>query len=73
MLTALSLFDLSDFPHTNLFTKKDYPWAPLNNLKEYLDKYDYPVYDSQVIKDAVPLNEHIVIYETRLFLPGTVK
>jgi bifunctional N-acetylglucosamine-1-phosphate-uridyltransferase/glucosamine-1-phosphate-acetyltransferase GlmU-like protein len=65
MLTALSLFDLSDFPHTDLFAKNDYPWVPLNNLKEYLDKFNYPAYDRQIIKDGVPLNEHIVIYENR--------
>ena len=52
MLTALSLFDLSDFPHADLFAKKDYPWAPLNNLKEYLDKYSYPNYDRQIIRMA---------------------
>ncbi len=65
MLTALSFFDLSDFHHTDLFAKNDLPWIPLNNLKEYLNKYNYPSYDSQLIKDGIPLKEHIIIYENK--------
>jgi len=65
MLTALSFFNLSDFPHTALFAKNDLPWIPLNNLKEYLDKYNYPIYDSQLIKDGIPLKEHIVLHKDK--------
>jgi bifunctional N-acetylglucosamine-1-phosphate-uridyltransferase/glucosamine-1-phosphate-acetyltransferase GlmU-like protein len=65
MLTALSFFDLSTFSHTHLFKKNDYPWIPLNSLKEYMDKYNYPIYDSQLIKDGIPLKEHIVIHKDK--------
>ena len=65
MLTTQFFFDLTDFPKRDLFSKDDYVWTPLNNLKEYLDNYNYPKYDSQLIKDGIPLKEHIVIHEEK--------
>jgi len=66
MLTALSFFDLSTFSHTDLFTKNDYPWLPLNNLKEYMDKHNYPTYNSKLLEDGIPLKEHLVIHKDRI-------
>ncbi len=63
MLTTQSFFNLADFPCRDLFSEYDYVWSSLNNLKEYLDNYNYPNYDSQLIKDGVPLKEHIIIHE----------
>lgn len=63
MLTIQSFFDLSDFSHTDLLSSGDYVWNPLNNLKEYLNNYHYPDYDEQLIKDGIPLKEHIIIYK----------
>jgi len=62
MLTTLSFFDLSDFAHLDLIEKNESPWMPLNTLKKYLDEYTYPTYDSQLIKDGIPLKEHIIIH-----------
>jgi len=70
MLTAPSFFDLSDFPHANIFTENDSPWGPLNRLKEYLDNYTYPIYDNKLIKDGIPLNEHLIIYKDRVISSG---
>ena len=63
MLTTQSFFNLADFPCRDLFSKDDYVWIPLNNLKEYLGNYNYPKYDSQLIKDGVPLKKHVIIHE----------
>ncbi len=63
MLTTQSFFNLADSPCRDLFSENDYVWIPLNNLKEYLDNYNYPSYDSQLIKNGVPLKEHIIIHE----------
>jgi len=63
MLTIQSFFDLSDFPHPDIFSESSYVWSPLNSLKEYLDKHIYPAYDNQLIKDGIPLKEHIIIYK----------
>ena len=66
MLTIQSFFDLSDFQDRDLFSKEDYVWTPLNNLKKYLDNYNYPNYNGQLIKDGVPLKEHVVLHEGKV-------
>ncbi len=63
MLTSHAIFDLSSFPHTNLFAETDYPWSPLDLLKDYMDNYNYPIYDNLLIEDGIPLKEHIVIHQ----------
>lgn len=63
MLTVKSFFDLSAFPHPELFRPDEVVWHPLNDLKEYMDNFSYPEYDHVVIRDGIPLTEHIVIHK----------
>jgi len=61
MLTVESFFDLSDFPHSELFKKNSFVWQALNELKSYMDNYTYPQYD--LIQDGIPLANHIIIHQ----------
>ncbi len=63
MLTVNSFFNLSDFPHAKLFRPDEDAWHPLNKLKEYMDNYTYPQYDHVIVRDGIPLVEHIVIHK----------
>ncbi|MBW1636117.1 MAG: hypothetical protein JRC87_00015 [Deltaproteobacteria bacterium] len=63
MLTTQSFFDLSDCPDSDLFSKDEYVWTPLNNLAEYLDSQSFDLFDDQLVRDGVPLSEHIVIHK----------
>ncbi len=67
MLTSSSFFDISDFPNADLFAETEYVWQPLNDLKTYLDNYTYPEYDSQLIKNGVPLTEHLIVHNQKVF------
>ncbi len=66
MLTTSSFFDISDFPAPELFSGTEYVWQPLNDLKAYLDNYTYPEYDSQLIKNGVPLKEHLIVFNKKI-------
>jgi len=63
MLTTQSFFDLSDCPGDDLFAKEEYVWTPLNNLKKYLDSQIFPPCNRQLIRDGVPLMNHVIIHE----------
>ena len=63
MLTVQSFFDLSDFPDQDLFNPTDHVWQPLNDLKDYMDSYKYPRYDHVIIRDGIPLSEHLIIHQ----------
>jgi len=63
MLTTEYFFDLTDFPHMDLFPEKSYVWRSLDKLKKYLNKYNYLQDNSQLIIDGTPLKEHIIIHE----------
>jgi acetyltransferase-like isoleucine patch superfamily enzyme len=69
MLNAESLFDLSDFTHSSLFTGSEYVWSALTNLKQYMDKYDYPPLDRSLIPDGKPLTETVILHNG-LFISG---
>ncbi len=64
MLTIRSFFDLSDFPHSQLFSDNDPVWTPLNNLKNYMDCYPYP--NDQLSADNSPFMEHVIIYKGKV-------
>lgn len=63
MLTVTSFFDLSDFDHHDLFKATADVWQPLNELKNYMDAYNYPNYSRDLIKDGVPLTAHLIIHD----------
>lgn len=63
MLSVQSFFDISDFPDRALFDNESKAWQPLNDLKDYMDTYSYPKYDHVVIRDTIPLTEHVIIHE----------
>ncbi|MGW8193860.1 MAG: acyltransferase [Desulforhopalus sp.] len=66
MFTVQSFFDLSDATDSlQLFKPTDHVWQPLNNLKEYMESYNYPNYDHVIIRDGIPLTEHIIVHEGR--------
>ena len=67
MLTVQSFFDLSEFSHPDLFSSGDYVWQPLNFLKNYMDSFEYPNYDHVIIRDGVPLTEHVIIHKGQAF------
>ncbi len=62
MLTTQSFFDVSDFPDRLLFDPAAQVWQPLNDLKNYMDSYQYPKYDNVYIRNGIPLTEHIIIH-----------
>jgi bifunctional N-acetylglucosamine-1-phosphate-uridyltransferase/glucosamine-1-phosphate-acetyltransferase GlmU-like protein len=63
MLTVQSFFDLTDFPHRDLFEPGAYVWQPLNGLKHYMESCPYPVPDRVLIGDGIPLANHIILYD----------
>lgn len=63
MLTPQSFFDLTDFPDKALFDPEAHLWQPLNDLKEYMDSYQYPEYNNVPLTNGLPLTEHIVIHK----------
>lgn len=63
MLTVQSFFDVSGFPYRDLFKPTDYVWQPLNDLKDYMDAFEYPKYHHVLIRDSIPLPEHIIIHK----------
>jgi bifunctional N-acetylglucosamine-1-phosphate-uridyltransferase/glucosamine-1-phosphate-acetyltransferase GlmU-like protein len=63
MLTVNSFFDLSDFPDSDFFDPAAHVWQPLVDLKAYMDSYKYPKYDHVIVRDGIPLTEHIIIHK----------
>lgn len=63
MLTVQSFFDVSEFPDSRLFDPAAHVWQPLVDLKDYMNDYKYPKYDSMYIRDGVPLREPVVLYK----------
>ncbi len=62
MLHTESFFDLTDFPHSQLFSKKNYVWQGLNNLKKYMDDYPYDDIYTPLLKENVPLTQTLILY-----------
>ncbi len=67
MLNAESLFDLSDFSHSAVFTNGEYVWSALNNLKQYMDEYSYPHLDRSLIPDGKPLIDTVILHDGIFF------
>jgi UDP-N-acetylglucosamine diphosphorylase / glucose-1-phosphate thymidylyltransferase / UDP-N-acetylgalactosamine diphosphorylase / glucosamine-1-phosphate N-acetyltransferase / galactosamine-1-phosphate N-acetyltransferase len=62
MLTAPSLFDLSEFAHARIFSQEGPVWQALNTLKPYMDSYQYPQLDPALVPNGKPLSETVVLY-----------
>lgn len=67
MLTVQSFFELSDFPHSDLFEPAAYVWQPLSSLKSYMDGCKYPEYDCSLIGNGIPLTGHVIIHDGKAF------
>lgn len=67
MISVQSFFDLSTFPDADLFDNSSPAWQPLNDLKAYMDDYSYPTYNEVYIKDSIPLSEHVIIHNGKMF------
>jgi UDP-N-acetylglucosamine diphosphorylase / glucose-1-phosphate thymidylyltransferase / UDP-N-acetylgalactosamine diphosphorylase / glucosamine-1-phosphate N-acetyltransferase / galactosamine-1-phosphate N-acetyltransferase len=67
MLTTKSFFDLSDFPHASLFNETKPVWEALNSLKSYMDTHNYPNFDSDLIRDGIPLTQSVILYQGQFF------
>ncbi len=65
MLTIDSFFNVTYFPHRQLFAPTAQVWQPLADLQDYMTTFVYPRYDQEHITNGIPLTEHIVIHEGR--------
>ena len=67
MLSPGSLFDLSEFDHAGLFSTKNYVWEALDELKDYMNNYNYPVLETPLIKSG-ELVSRTVVYHSAQFI-----
>ncbi len=63
MITSRSFFDLTNFPHSELFPLDEPVWTGLNRLKVYMDDWDYGDFTSYGLPDGIPLSRTIVLYK----------
>ncbi|MBW6520144.1 MAG: hypothetical protein K0A99_03905 [Desulfoarculaceae bacterium] len=66
MLSPRSFFDLSEFPHTPLFSASDPVWTALTRLKNYMDKFVYPQLKSPLLPEGEPLAKTVVLHEGQI-------
>ena len=66
MLTNNSFFELTDIDHKELFNPDSLAWEPLNRLKDYMNNYAYPAYNHSILKEGVPLTDHLIIHDDKL-------
>ncbi len=62
MLTTQSFFDLSQFPHSALFTEEKPVWEALNRLKTYMDGHNYPPLNHPLLPDSTPLPSTVIYF-----------
>jgi len=67
MLTTKSFFELSDFPYAALFNADKPVWEALNDLKTYMDSFDYQTIKSDLIQDGVPLLQSVILHRGTIF------
>ncbi len=63
MITSRSFFDLTDFPHQELFPAEEPVWTGLNHLKQYMNDTDYTIFESYRLADGIPLTRTLVLYK----------
>ena len=66
MLTAELLFNLSTFSHRSLFTASKPVWSGLAMLKDYMDRYNYPLLEGSLLTPGIPLTETLIWHNNQL-------
>jgi UDP-N-acetylglucosamine diphosphorylase / glucose-1-phosphate thymidylyltransferase / UDP-N-acetylgalactosamine diphosphorylase / glucosamine-1-phosphate N-acetyltransferase / galactosamine-1-phosphate N-acetyltransferase len=69
MLTTSSFFELQDCRFPELFKAGEPAWAPLQNLKRYMEEHPYPLPAENLLKNGQPLGQPMVVLEGEV-LPG---
>jgi UDP-N-acetylglucosamine diphosphorylase / glucose-1-phosphate thymidylyltransferase / UDP-N-acetylgalactosamine diphosphorylase / glucosamine-1-phosphate N-acetyltransferase / galactosamine-1-phosphate N-acetyltransferase len=72
MLNTGSFFDLSDFPHTEIFPAEKYVWTGLNVLKEYMNSFSYPVLFTGLIQEGIPLTQTVILHNNEILTSAQV-
>lgn len=63
MLLASSLFDTTAYGHRTIFSDSEPVWSALNNLKSYMDGYQYQHEILKPIAGGVPLQKPVVLHD----------
>ena len=63
MFSAENFFDLRDFAHAAIFAPDAPVWQALDALKSYMDNYNYPQLDRDLLPDGKPLPETVVFHD----------
>ena len=63
MLTAGSFFALSNFAHPDLLPRSEYAWTALNNLKEFMNSFSYPMLYTGLITEGTPLAHTVILHQ----------
>jgi bifunctional N-acetylglucosamine-1-phosphate-uridyltransferase/glucosamine-1-phosphate-acetyltransferase GlmU-like protein len=66
MLLASSFFDTTAYRHRTIFSDCEPVWSALNNLKRYMDGYQYQAEILKPIADGVPLQKPVVLHDNSL-------
>ncbi len=66
MLSPDSFFDLSDFPHCDLFQDCDYVWDGLKKLKDYTRSHTKPSLKHRSLSEGIPLSSPLIVHNDRL-------
>ena len=66
MLTAATLFDLTNFTHAKLFREDQPVWSALRDLKDYMDGCSYPRSLFSTLKEGAAITRHLVIHQGNL-------
>lgn len=67
MLSAKSFFSLDDFPQSEVFSEDGFVWDGLNNLKSYMDSYEYPKLLSTYLNlQGRPVEETVIFWNDEI-------
>lgn len=72
MLTVKSFFNLTDFPHREIFPRDEHVWIGLNHLKKYMDSFSYTTFKSLALPDGIPLPQTVILHEGRILQASDV-
>ena len=63
MFATKDFFDLQDFAHAAVFAAEVPVWQALDALKAYMDGYDYPALDRDLVPNGRPLPETVIFHD----------